>query len=469
MGWFWRPTAIVLNITGAIALAISVAASASTPTEHPLFTQLEDAEDLAALEAVQSQIKQQFGQGASLQNSSLRLTRDVGALAPYFDLVMVVAEADRRVERETTAEQDYNRALALARDAIRVRDRSRARDAVTLNALEEQEALWGEAIAHLQAIPQQSFLWEQAQTKATDYRHIVQFVTLDVDARQSDFLAEIAEEAGPARAIRISVCHLSGECRHFQGDVPPASPASLIKLPMAVALMHKVTTENLDLDEAVYVDPHNWTENANGAKIFVDHTYSLREVMVRMIKESNNIATNQLVDYMGWAYINTTLTELGYPGTTVHTKLVGDRTYPTRNRGSGPNTMTTNEVTEMMRQIYAFTHPGDGEILDALVGQYDWDFGYKAVKRLKSERVAWIGEKTGQNSKMIGSSVAVKIDDQRYVMTVTVDYSANQQRLRQVIQGVIQHILDDGHFTAPQWQEDEEQKRYEFTTSRGPA
>ncbi|NJN21071.1 MAG: serine hydrolase [Leptolyngbya sp. RL_3_1] len=166
--------------------------------------------------------------------------------------------------------------------------------------------------------------------------------------------------------------------------------------------------------------------------------------------------------------MNTTLAELGYPGTTVNTKLVGDRTFPTSNRGSAPNTMTANEVTEMMRQIYTFTHAGDEEILDALVGQYDWDFGYRAVKQLKSERVAWIGEKTGQNSKVIGSSVAVKIDDQRYVMTVTIDHSANQQRLRQVIQGVIRYILDDGHFTAPQWQ-DEEQKPYEFTTSRSPA
>jgi beta-lactamase class A len=459
MGWFWRPAAVVLNIAGMIGLAIAAGAGAATPTEHPLLAQLEDAEDLAALEAVQAQIKQQ------LQSPSLRLTRDAGALAPYFDLATVAAEADRRVAVETTAEQDYNQALDLARAAIRVRDRSRARDTVPLDTLEEQEALWGEAIAHLRAIPQSSFLWAQAQTKAADYRRIVGFVTADVDARQSDFLAEIAEEAGPARAIRISVCHLSGECRHFQGDIPPASPASLIKLPMAVALMQK---EPLDLDEAVYVSPHNWTENASGAKIFVDHTYSLREVMVRMIKESNNIATNQLVDYMGWEFINTTLADLGYPGTTVHTKLVGDRTFPTRNRGSGPNTMTTNEVTEMMRQIYTFTHAGDEEILDALVGQYDWDFGYRAVKQLKNERVAWIGEKTGQNSKVIGSSVAVKIDDERYVMTVTVDHSANQQRLRQVIQGVIQHILDNGHFTAPQWQEDEEQ-RLEFTTSRGPA
>jgi hypothetical protein len=148
MGWFWRPTAVVLNITGAIALAIAAGAAAATSTDHPLLAQLEAAEDLAALEAVQTQVKQQF------QSPSLRLTRDVGALEPYFDLVTVATEADRRVALETTAEQDYNQALDLARAAIRVRDRSRARDGVTLEALEEQEALWGEAIAHLRAIPQ---------------------------------------------------------------------------------------------------------------------------------------------------------------------------------------------------------------------------------------------------------------------------------------------------------------------------
>ncbi|MGD1904842.1 MAG: serine hydrolase [Leptolyngbyaceae cyanobacterium] len=474
MGWFWRPTTVVLNVGGAIALAIAAASASSTvstePSQHPLLTKLQRAETLAELEAVQSQAKQPL-----LQDVSLRQVRDVGALQPYLDLTDIAAEAERRVAVETTAEQDFNRALELAREAIRVRDQSRDSDAITLDALEEQEALWGEAIAHLQNIPEEAFVWELAQTKVADYRHIASFVTVNVDARQSDFLAAIAEEAGPARTVRISVCHLSGECRHFQGDIPPASPASLIKLPMAVALMQMVTTQNVDLDEEVYVDPHNWTENARGAKIFVDRTYSLREVMVRMIKESNNIATNQLVDYMGWEFINTTLADLGYPGTTVHTKLVGNRTFPTRNRGSGPNTMTANEVTEMMRQIYTFAHDGDEEILDALVGQYDWDFGYKAVKQLKSERVAWIGEKTGQNSKMIGSSVAVKIDDERYVMTVTIDHSGNQQRLRQVIKSVIQHILDDGHFVAPPWQENEErqegeeQDRFEFTTSRGPA
>jgi len=107
--------------------------------------------------------------------------------------------------------------------------------------------------------------------------------------------------------------------------------------------------------------------------------------------------------------------------------------------------MTTNEVTDMMRQVYTFEGPGSEEILDAMVGQYDWEFGYTAVIQLRNKRVAWIGEKTGQNSNVIGSSTAVKIDDERYVLTVTIDNSANQRMLRQVIGDTIQHVLDEGH------------------------
>ncbi|NJL86849.1 MAG: serine hydrolase [Leptolyngbyaceae cyanobacterium SM1_1_3] len=265
-----------------------------------------------------------------------------------------------------------------------------------------------------------------------------------MDRAESGFLKEIAAATGRPGAIRISLCHVSGECRDFQGDAPPASPASLIKLPIAVALMEKVSKENIDLETKIYIEPSNFTENADGAKIFVDHEYTLREVMARMIKESNNIATNQLIDYIGRDTINQTFRDRGFKTTFVDYKLVGDSTYPS-NAGSIPNRMTSNELTEMMRQVYLFQHPGDEEILDALVGQYDWEFGYAAINELKNKRVHWIGEKLGQNSKVIGTALAFKVDDQRYVMTVTIDHSANQRALRDTIKAVIQHILQENH------------------------
>ncbi|NER82653.1 MAG: serine hydrolase [Leptolyngbya sp. SIO1D8] len=373
------------------------------------------------------------------------LTQGMGDLAPYFTLVQLASRTRQRIEMEAIAEANLKRSKELAIQGIATRDAGREDGEESLAELQQQEYLWESAIRQIDQIPEESVFAEIAASKRAEYATILEPVAKDIDKLQSAFLVGIAEQTNRPQAIRISICHLSGECRDYKGDVPPASPASLIKVPVAVVLMHKVFHEGINLDEITYIDPHNWTENANGAKIYVRHEYPLREVMVRMIKESNNIATNQLLDYIGWDYLDEALQELGYTTTKVKTKLIGDHTAPTRNRRVGSNVMTSNEVTEMMRQIYTFTNPGDEEILEGMVGQYDWDFGYMAVRRLKNKRVAWIGEKTGQNSKVIGSSLAVKIDNERYVMTVTIDHSANQKMLRQVIGDVIQHILDEGH------------------------
>jgi beta-lactamase class A len=382
------------------------------------------------------------------RQAARQLTQGMGDLAPYFTVVQAARLSRDRLEMEAAAEANLTRSKELAVQGIAARDASREDGEETLEELQQQEYLWEAALRQLDQIPEESILADAAAEKREAYQAILTPVQEDVDQLQSAFLAEIAEATGRPHAIRITICHLSGECRDYRGDQPPASPASLIKLPLAVVLMHKVMEEGIDLSESMYIDPHNWTENANGAKIFIKQEYPIREVMVRMIKESNNIATNQLIDYLGWDYMDETLEELGYEKTKIRTKLVGDRTAPTRNRSVGRNVMTSNEVTEMMRQIYTFTNPGDEEILDALVGQYDWDFGYTAVSQLRSKRVAWIGEKTGQNSNVIGSTTAVKIDDERYIVTVTIDNSANQRMLREVIGNTIQHILDEGHLVS---------------------
>ncbi|HEY9761633.1 MAG TPA: serine hydrolase [Trichocoleus sp.] len=440
MRWIKYPLAIA-GATGGITLGLAtlrpmLAVAPNLTEAHPLLTELNRVNSLMGLYQLRDRIQsdlETLPQTAQAQGDS--------RLDIYYTLTQLTEKVSQRIQGEQQSEAAFKRATELAIQAMATRESGEK----SLQALQQEEFLWNAAIKQLQTIPENALQAQQAQEKIEQYSRIVEPVAKQVDQAQSVFLKDIAEATGQSTAIRISLCHLSGECRNYQGDVPPASPASLIKLPMAVALMHKVTAESIDLNQKIRIDSHNYTENADGAKIFVDHEYPLGEVMARMINESNNIATNQLIDYLGWDYINTTLKELGFPQTTVSTKLVGESTYPTKNMGSAPNATTVNELTEMMRQIYTFQHPGDETILDALVEQTDWEFGHKALKDLDRKRVSWIGEKTGQNSKVIGSTLAVKVDEERYVLTVTIDQSANQLMLRQIIRDVVQHLLDNGH------------------------
>ncbi|MEM9266869.1 MAG: serine hydrolase [Cyanobacteria bacterium P01_F01_bin.13] len=370
--------------------------------------------------------------------ASLQRVNPEGVVRPYIALTQLGQSLTERVLQKEQAAHSYDYAIALANQALTLR-----KQAKSLELLQQENELWQEAVYALESVHSDSAEYIKAQAKLKEYNTITTVVERRINQEQSKFLAPIAAAKGNPNAVRIALCQLeSDQCRSFRGDVPPVSLASLVKLPLAVALMHQVTSGKASLDEQIYIDPSNFTENAQGAKIFIDKNYTLREVMVRMITESNNIATNQLIDYMGYDAINTALQAEGFTSTVVGHKLVGASTFP-KSMGAGRNRSTADELTQMMMRIYSFTKASDEEILNALVGQYDLDFGYRALIKEKP-KIFWIGEKTGQNSSVIGSTVAFKVGEERYVMTVTIDKSANQSRLRQIIRDVARHVLEHG-------------------------
>lgn len=367
-----------------------------------------------------------------------------GVVRPYLTLSQLSYDLTQRALEQYQPALRYQQAIAIAQEALALRQQGKS-----VELSQQEVALWQDAVRTLESISSDAPDYAKVQAKLKEYDNIATLVSQRINQQQSDFLVPIVSERGNPNAVRISLCQLgTTECRSFKGDVPPVSLASLVKLPLAVALMHQVTNGKASLDEQIYIDPANFTENAQGAKIFVDKTYTLREVMVRMITESNNIATNQLVDYMGFDTINEALKAEGFTSTVVGHKLVGNSTYP-KVMGGGRNRSNADELTQMMMRIYSFTKDSDEEILNALVGQYDLDFGYRALVKEKPD-IFWIGEKTGQNSSVIGSTVAFKVGEERYVMTVTIDKSANQGRLRQIIRDVALHVLEQGPLDQPQ-------------------
>ncbi|MEO1446217.1 MAG: serine hydrolase [Cyanobacteria bacterium J06635_11] len=237
------------------------------------------------------------------------------------------------------------------------------------------------------------------------------------------------------------------QCRHFQGDTPMASAASLIKLPIAVALLAKIKRENLDLDDKLYIEPGNFTENSAGASIEIGNEYPLRKVMAQMIQESDNVATNQLIDYLGYDAMNKTMRSLNYPQTRIGHKLIGAEAAPA-DFGEGINQTTTNDITAMMANIYGLNRPGDEEILTALSNQQDWELGYEGLKEVRLQ-AKWLGEKTGQNNLVIATTMAMAIGEERYVLTVAIDEDSDIYALREIVGGVAEHLVMQGALVTP--------------------
>lgn len=342
---------------------------------------------------------------------------------------------NHRLQQEETARRLQHRATKAATAAIALGDPA----TLPATALAEAYNRWDQAVSALNQVPAGTFGAPQVAAQKQQYEYQRAIAAYHYDTARSAFLGPIVEQTGLPLRVRLTVCSLQRECRRWQGSTPPASPASLIKVPVAIALMAQLHQEGIPPSSPLWVSPSNWTEDAGS--LWVRTEYPLERIMADMVSASGNIATNQLIDYLGWGGVNQMLQSRGYRATRVSSKLVGEATYPT-NPGHAPNVTTTDELTDMMVAIYNREFAGAHLIEAALADQRDRHLGYAAVR----PPITWLGEKTGRNSQVLGTTTAVSIGEQRYIITATLDHSGNEAALRSLVAGVIQHLLTHNGF-----------------------
>lgn len=353
---------------------------------------------------------------------------------PSQQMIEQLRRLDVQIMIEQRANDNWKQAISLANQAVAIGKSSQ----ISWETRQQMATLWQRAIANLQEIPEDSFLGRQAAAKIIEYQDHYNSLKFQLRNAQSEILEEIRVRSGLSRNATISVCNLNRHCASLRGHQPPASPASLIKVPVAIALLHKAAEEQVSFDKEIYVEGGNFTEDASSIR--ARKSYSLRMLMAEMIDHSSNIATNQLIDYLGSDYINKLLERHGYKQTRVQFKLMGDQIMPFR-PGRGSNSMTSDELTEMMVEIYNYEHPHSELLIEALSHQYDREIGYQALEGLKAQ---WLGEKTGQNSRVIGTTLAASIDGERYIITITDNSAGNIPQVRRAIAGIAEHIIMRG-------------------------
>lgn len=260
-----------------------------------------------------------------------------------------------------------------------------------------------------------------------------------LETDKSEFLRHIAKESGLSSVAHITVCSLKKECRNLRGDQEPESVASLIKVPIAEVLLYKIVTEKVNLQTPIYLDSDNFTEDSS--QLEVETYYPLGRLLAETIINSSNMAPNQLIDYMGWEYMNEVLEKQGYKKTWIASKFAGETTMPLGMEDWGKNSLTSNELTAMMVRIYNSNSPGDRYLVKLLEKQHDREFGFAALQGSKSK---WLGEKTGQNSLAIGTTVAMQIQGKIYILTVIDDGEYTDVALRKAIRKVADYIATKG-------------------------
>ena len=316
MSGFWYTAVIATTASTLLVLGVGLGVSSgNAPSKRAALEQL-TAKLISAGQAPHSRTRS-IPSEAIDQRSNQVLSQISDQAANLTSAIREEKAAKRAVVRQNTDRANFEQAVASAREAVDAYQAAQTAETPeeSLAFTRQEKQLWRRSIQKLSAIPKSAALYSQANDKKAHYTTLLSTAERKVLEAESTFLSQIISDAQlPSDQIHITLCQIdvppksigsSGmeakggfnpdHCRHHQGEQLLASPASLIKLPIAIALLDKVNIEKLDLNSQLYINPDNFTENALGATIEVDQEYPLVQVMERMIDESNNIATNQLI------------------------------------------------------------------------------------------------------------------------------------------------------------------------------
>ncbi|VXD13122.1 conserved exported hypothetical protein [Planktothrix serta PCC 8927] len=430
--WRWATT-----VTGSMALIVGIGLTQALPSLGTA-SEFYGADSLKELITLRDRLIQELEtppKNRPEPNFFNSLFADPLQFEPNETILQKLKIVEVQILVEERAEDNWQQAIRLATQAQKV---ANPNDPSPQHRKQVKE-LWEKAINNLQEISPHSLLARQTSNKIKEYQSSLSEITDELLDARGKILEQIRQESGLTRQAMLTVCSLKRDCVHLRGNEPPASPASLIKVPVAIALLHKTAEEKISLDQKVLVAGGNFTEDASSIR--ARQSYSLKQLMGEMIDHSSNIATNQLIDYLGSDYINKFLESQGYKFTKVNFKLMGDHIMPWR-PGKGRNRLTSNELTEMMVQIYNYEQPSSQVLIDALNRQYDRVIGYAGLQGLP--KTQWLGEKTGQNSRVIGTTVAAQINGEKYIITAIDNNTANVPQISTSVHKIAEYIVENG-------------------------
>jgi D-alanyl-D-alanine carboxypeptidase (penicillin-binding protein 5/6) len=156
--------------------------------------------------------------------------------------------------------------------------------------------------------------------------------------------------------VAIAIVHLTtGDAFYHRADTPMPT-ASLIKLPLMVALYDAVGTGAIDLQTTVRLRAE---DKVPGSGELTSHfsdgiDLPIRDYVRLMMRHSDNTATNVVIDQLGLPAINERFASWGLEDTRLHSKVYRGATSvdPAMSREFGLGRTTAREMVDLLHRLH---------------------------------------------------------------------------------------------------------------------
>lgn len=145
----------------------------------------------------------------------------------------------------------------------------------------------------------------------------------------------------------------TGDVLAIDADTPVPT-ASVIKLPILVEAMQQVKAGKHRLDEKIDLDKENVVQGSGILQFFdLPLTVTLKDALTFMIIESDNTATNMVIDQVGIKNVNDNAVRMGLKDTYLYKKVYKPATgpMPADQKKFGLGKTTAREMAKVMQSI----------------------------------------------------------------------------------------------------------------------
>ena len=205
--------------------------------------------------------------------------------------------------------------------------------------------------------------------------------------------------------------------------------ASLIKVPVMIGVFGRIKEGRLALNQQLMMRRHNRVGGSGSLKWRPDKTrVTVRELLQLMISESDNTATNMLIEAVGLGYLQQTFPQVGLQYTGIYAEGMSIK----GGRVAHENYTTAREMNMLMEKIYR------GEALDKMSSSMMLDI--LKHKKAVASRLAkglprgWeIAHKTGLLRQACHDSAIIFTPQGDYAITVLTGQNSDYRSAKEFI------------------------------------
>jgi beta-lactamase class A len=163
--------------------------------------------------------------------------------------------------------------------------------------------------------------------------------------------------------ISLYIKYLANNKELYINSEEKLKAASIIKLPILCELYRQVKINKVDLNKWLKVNPNNIVQGSGILKLLNSDTqYTIYDLAKLMIIISDNSATNEIVDLLGWENIEKYMGQLSLTQITFRHKMM-------IKAGRGDNLITAKDIGLLFNKLYKSEIYGSNEIIEILKQQ----------------------------------------------------------------------------------------------------